>query len=201
LRALDEEKRTPSTIAHLWSADDDGASDDPAGVARAQELGFFSLLHLAQAISAEDLESPLRLTVVSAGCAQVAGEPVSPAKATVLGPVRVIPRELPNVACRLVDVRRPPPGSFQEERLVRALADEVSDAPTSAVTDAVVAYRGVERWVQTFEPIDLARAGTAPAREPGGPDRAFSVAGSRIFEGTGVLDRPRRQAPAFDTRG
>ena len=162
LRALAEDKRTPSAIVHLWSADDDGDARDPKALSQAQDLGFFSLVHLAQAIGTEDVTGPIGLTVIATGCAQIAGESVSPARSTVLGPVRVIPREFPDVACRLVDVRRPSPGSFQEEHLLHMLADEVGAAPGP---DAVIAYRGSDRWVQTFEPHRLARpAAAAPRR-------------------------------------
>jgi acyl transferase domain-containing protein len=186
LRALEADKRTPSTIVHLWSADDDGGdAHDPAALARTQELGFFSLVHLAQAIGAEDLTGPIDLTVISTGCTQVAGESVSPARATVLGPVRVIPREFPGIACRLVDVRRPAPGSFQEERLLEVLADEVA----AAGSDAIVAYRGADRWVQSFEPVRVEPSTTSRRLRKQG---VYLITGGLGGLGLAVADRLAR---------
>src|SRR5205823_5806888 len=131
LRAVAEqprsEARTLSRIVHLWSADESGDASDPAALARAQDLGFFSLLHLAQAMAAEDISGPLDLSVIASDVASVQGEPaepVAPAKATVLGPVRVIPRELPGVTCRLIDVRRAPAGSPERARTIDQIGAE-----------------------------------------------------------------------------
>ena len=149
LQALGDQKRSPSAIVHLWSVDDSSAG--VAGRPGAIDLGFFSLLHLGQAIGTEDLTDPLSLIVVSTGCVQVAGEAVSPMKATILGPVRVIPREFPNVACRMVDLCLPPAGSFQEEHLIRELGLELGVESEGSI----VAYRGFARWEQSFEPIRI----------------------------------------------
>ena len=68
LRAIADDPRpaarTLSRIVHLWSVDDSGDAHDPAALARAQELGFYSLLYLAQAMATEDVSGPLNLTVV-----------------------------------------------------------------------------------------------------------------------------------------
>ena len=169
LRAVAEqprpEARTLSRIVHLWSADESGDASDPAALARAQDLGFFSLLYLAQAMATEDISGPLDLSVIASDVASVQGESVAPAKATVLGPVRVIPRELPGVTCRLIDVRRAPAGSPERERTIDQVSAELIGGPTP---DQVIAYRGVDRLVQTFEPVRLQPAGATQRLRKGG---------------------------------
>ena len=87
----------PTRIAHFWMVTgDEWHRPGSSFFHRVQEQGFYSLLFLAQAIADEDLPRPLQMTVVTNGAARVRDEALAyPAKATVAGPARVIPRELP----------------------------------------------------------------------------------------------------------
>ena len=119
-------------------------------------------------MATEDISGPLDLSVIASDVASVQGESVesvAPAKATVLGPVRVIPRELPGVTCRLIDVRRAPAGSPERERTIEQVGAELIGGPTP---DQVIAYRGVDRLVQTFEPVRLQPAGATQRLRKGG---------------------------------
>ena len=140
-------------IVHLWSLTDD---PEPARPVEAYErLGdpsFFSLLCLAQAIGSQGLPGPLRLTVVSNGLHEIGTDgPVSPVKALLAGPCRVIPQELPDVTCSSVDVAWP--GSDPEQ--IDCVADRVLRELASDTDDAVVAHRGRDRLVQGFDAIRL----------------------------------------------
>ena len=92
-----------SRIVHLWNVTTDASFEQQL------DLGFFSLLHIAKAIGRQDSTRPIALSVLSTGLHQVAGETsLQPTKALLLGPCRVMPRELPHVpvvastsACRL----------------------------------------------------------------------------------------------------
>ena len=143
---LESRRRLPGRVVHLWAVTPPGtASFDDA-----QKLYFESLLFLAQAFLSD--EQPVELTVVSNNLQQVAGEAeLQPEKALLLGPCKVIPRELPHVRARSVDVVLPAAGSWGEARLHEQLLGEIAAPPG----DAVVAYRGADRWVQTFDPVRL----------------------------------------------
>ena len=68
------------------------------------ERSFLSPLYLAQALAAQDLTG-IDIALVSNRMQQVADEPVrDPARAVLLGPARVIPKELPGIACRAIDL-------------------------------------------------------------------------------------------------
>jgi acyl transferase domain-containing protein/thioesterase domain-containing protein len=109
--------------------------------------GLFGLLRLAQALGAEDLSGPLDLTVLTDRAQRVAGDTqLEPAAALVIGACKVLPQELPNLACRTVDVVWPPAGARQEAALVDALWLELLGAGEGDV----VAYRAGTRWVQEF---------------------------------------------------
>lgn len=161
LAALAAEGRVPQHVCHAWSVDPAARRGDPLREAdRAQRDGFASLLFLAQAIGREDLSDPIDLVVLSTDLQRVCGEAqVVAAKATLLGPCRVIPREYPTVRARSVDVVLPPAGSPQRSRLARAVLAEFD----AADRDEAVALRNGARWVQRVERLDapFARGGTA----------------------------------------
>ncbi|HVR98351.1 MAG TPA: SDR family NAD(P)-dependent oxidoreductase, partial [Thermoanaerobaculia bacterium] len=160
LQELRAEDRLPRTILHLWSLGAPEGEPGPERFAQAQEMGYYPLLFLAQALETVAAGEPLRLEVIADGLAGLAGdEETWPEKATLLGPCKVIPQEYPNVLCRAIDVR---PARFSEdETLVERLLAELSAPPR----EPVIAWRGPRRWVQTFEPVRLDAAG---AVRPGG---------------------------------
>ena len=145
----------PARIVHLWNLGAEPTAASLAGYERARALAFDSLLALAQAIGRQDLSTPLRLDVVASGVQSVAGEtPEAPLRALLLGPCRVIPRELANVRCRAIDVAPPPADALAAARWSETLADELTaDAP-----DGTVALRGRERFVQEHAPRRLEAA-------------------------------------------
>jgi acyl transferase domain-containing protein len=158
---LDRRRIVPGEVIHAWCVDADVVEPDtdaspPAPPAAALDEGFFSLLWLARALG-ETWAADTRLHVLSSRVQSVAGEGVSPARAALLGPVHVIPRECPFIRCRSIDYRRPDaPGAAAS--LVRQLfAELLSDAD-----DPLVAYRHHQRFVRTLE-----RAGLAPAPATG----------------------------------
>jgi acyl transferase domain-containing protein/acyl carrier protein len=133
-------------IAHLWTVTPN------LSFAASQELGFYSLLYLAQAISHQQVSHPLHLKVVSSGIQDVIGtETIYPEKATILGPCRVIPQECPNVTCCSIDVGIPESDSSLEEPFIDRIITELA----THSTHAVVAYRSNYRWVPTYNAIRL----------------------------------------------
>ena len=109
--------RAPSRIVHLWLlAEGESFRPGSSFFHRNQERGFYSLLFLAQALSGQDYPRPLHVSVVSSGMQKVGNEPLAyPDMSTVLGPVKVMPREMPGVTCSSIDlpaVRRPEGLSF-----------------------------------------------------------------------------------------
>jgi acyl transferase domain-containing protein/acyl carrier protein len=163
LSELATDGRLPEHLVHLGGLTAEGSGATAEDVL---ERSFFSLLHLGQALGGHTASGPVRLTVVSNGMQEVTGgDLVSPEQATALGPCAVIPRELPHVRCRSVDVTLPPSGGFQAGRLVELLAAEL----TADAEEPVVALRGGRRWVRDFEEVRLGEGPTAavPLREGG----------------------------------
>ena len=139
--------RVPTRIVHLWAVD--AAPDERTAV----EKSFFSLLHLAQALGRKPLSRVVEITVVSRGVQDVTGEEeLQPEKATLLGPCRTIPQENERVAVRTVDLPALPAAAERDrERQIERLLAEIEASPG----EPVVSYRGLHRWLQTFEPVRL----------------------------------------------
>ncbi|WP_445629022.1 SDR family NAD(P)-dependent oxidoreductase [Nostoc sp. DSM 114167] len=156
LNELVAQDKIPKTIVHLWSVTSvDRIQSGIAGVDEAQEKGFYSLLFLAQALGKQRITDELQITVISNNIHSVTEEePLCPEKATLLGTVKIIPQEYPNINCRSIDVVIPKEVSWQQEKLVNQLVNELQIQSS----DIVVAYRGFHRWVQTFEPVRLEEA-------------------------------------------
>jgi acyl transferase domain-containing protein/acyl carrier protein len=160
MAGLYKENRVPRWIIHLWNVTEE---NEYGGLTiekseNAQYTGFYSLVYLARALGSRGSEENLQILVVSNHMQEVTGEAVRcPEKAVVLGPVKVIPREYPNICCRSVDIDMPVQGDgdAHEKWLIRQLIMEM----TAAATDSEVAYRRNLRWVRVFEPIPLKGAG------------------------------------------
>ena len=136
-------------IAHLWNVG--SRPEGPDSFDRHQSLGFYSLLYLTQAIANSSATQVVELLVVSSHMHRVlSGDSVDPAKATSLGPVRVIPREFPDIRCRSVDVDLGKDGSVSERQVFEHLVAELEADRSLA---RAVAYRGGQRYVQSFERV------------------------------------------------
>jgi len=159
-------------VVHLWNVapvPDEPSAGGEAAFRAAQDLGFYSLIALAQALVRQKAVSGgLEIVTVSCGVHAVAGgEPLAPERSTLLGPAVVIPQEHPQIVVRavdldpadLADLADPAAPDRMAERLVRELG-----APAA---EAVVAHRGEERRVRGFEPLALPPVAAPPFREGG----------------------------------
>jgi acyl transferase domain-containing protein len=182
--------KIPQKIVHLWqvkAADVvvvfgvENSQDDNLLFEKHQDLGFYSLLFLTQALSGQQISAKVEITVVTNQLHDVVGtETINSAQTTVLGLCKVIPQEYPQIHCRNIDVVIPKASSKQFEKCVADLVTELS-TPTS---DLIVAYRNGYRWVQTFESLPLPKADpTTLSLRKGG---VYLIAGD-LVEGLGLV--------------
>ncbi len=156
--ALVKDGGVPARIVHTWNAGPASAGDQSNG------REFYSLLGLQQAFAAEGVDDDIRLDVVTTAMQRVAGESVlEPRRALVLGPVRVIPKEFPNISTRSIDFSGPgTPGWFEARAVEQLVAELGADSDAEAV-----AWRGTDRWVETYAQTPLQAAGTGPVVRDG----------------------------------
>ncbi len=188
IRHLAAEGRLPQRIVHLWLAtEDETFRPGSSFFHRNQERGFNSIFFLAQALSDAGLTDPFEITLVTNGMQRVGDEALPyPEKATVLGPAQVLPREMPNVSVRVVDVPTSRGsstliehlriglahkllGAHAPERAEDVILDRLWDELMSEAGNEIVAHRGGRRWVRAYEPLALDKVseGEAAFRERG----------------------------------
>jgi acyl transferase domain-containing protein/thioesterase domain-containing protein len=145
-------------ILHLWSVLPEGAEPP---LEETLDRSFYSPLYLAQALAAQDL-AEIDIALVSNHMQQVAEELVrAPARAVLLGPARVLPKELPGISCRAVDL------DFEGGKVAEC-ASQLAAEMTSAHENSTVAYRGGQRFVETLDRYDLSAAPERRRLEHGG---------------------------------
>lgn len=146
----------PPRIIHAWALDGTAASGGTrAGLdaARAaQNLGFFSLLSLVQAVAAAEPGDGCQLDVITAGTSSVTGAVSRPEHATVAGIVKVVRLELPWLVTRHVDIDPAMDLSGGEDSPdVTLLVGELF----AATADESVLLSGGRRWERDFEPVTV----------------------------------------------
>ncbi|MCY1033067.1 beta-ketoacyl synthase N-terminal-like domain-containing protein [Corallococcus sp. BB11-1] len=154
LESLKRQGRAFANVVHLWSL-----SREPLALGAALDLGFHSQRFLARALGEVGLLEPLTWSVVTSRAARVERADVRlPEQALLVGPTRVLPQEYPHLSCRFVDVV---PGD------AGAVAERLAAELRARSGDAVVALRGRQRWVRTYEPVRL-EAGVPGGLRDGG---------------------------------
>jgi acyl transferase domain-containing protein/acyl carrier protein len=167
-RRLSERHLFPAHIAHLWGVSSDAATDSESALLnRQQDLGLYSVLFAAQAITALDASASIDFAIVTSGLHMVTGpEKISPGKATVLGACKALPQEYPSLRCRSIDVVMP---EAAETAALDRLASQLLTEIVTDSADTVVAYRDGHRWVQFFEQVGLTEsAESIPLLREGG---------------------------------
>ncbi|MCP4218648.1 MAG: KR domain-containing protein, partial [bacterium] len=180
MKQLQEADAIPRRVLHLWGVTDsthkypDGPVNptDSANSTRINEEsrgdnlfpdnGFYSLFFLARAFGAAGLREDLSIDVITDNMQDVTGhELLCPEKAAILGPVKVIPLEYPNIKCRCIDIQLP----RRDDQLYRHLVHQLSTELENETYGPLIALRGHYRWEQTFLPLRLEESTVAPPAE------------------------------------
>ncbi|MDQ1352316.1 MAG: family NAD(P)-dependent oxidoreductase [Acidobacteriota bacterium] len=149
LRLFKQLNKIPRRVIHSWNVT---SEEEQVEVEKMEESAIYSLIYIAQAAGKQGLKDPMQILVISNNLQRVTSEEkLHPAKAALLGPVKVIPREYFNIDCRSIDILLPGPGSHKEELLI----DQILAEFTIDTSDKVAAYRDEYRWVQVVEPVRL----------------------------------------------
>jgi len=118
---------------------------------------FDAAFCLVRTIQSVDPAEDVRVTFIGSGGVSVKGEDIPyPALATLIGPVRVAPREVPGLHCQYVDSE----AGEDPFWLAKAILDE-QDGATS---DDLIAFRGRQRYAQALEKLSVSPADEVPKR-------------------------------------
>jgi acyl transferase domain-containing protein/thioesterase domain-containing protein len=178
LREVFGSGKAPTRILHAWLLTDrETFRPGSSFLHRNLELGFYSLLYLAQALAKHETRKPLHLVTVTTGMQRVGKEALRyPEKAAAIGPSLVIPKELPGVTSSVVDIavagrdkglRGLVTAAPAEDEALRQLVDALEAEVLARPRDLLVALRGSARWVADVERVSLDKARHAGFKERG----------------------------------
>lgn len=174
VKDLAARERLPQRIGHFWNVTDkEKFRPGSSFFHRNLEQGFWSLLFLCQSLADEGMSDPVHLSVLTNGAAKVRNETLSyPERALGLGPVRVIPRELPGFTARLVDVVLPVSDKKGE---LDQLAGYVLEDLFSAPENGQFALRAERRYKRSWHRAKLDVPGDVPQLFSPRPDGSGPV--------------------------
>ncbi|MBZ8179854.1 type I polyketide synthase [Oscillatoria salina] len=153
LQSLQANKQIPHRILHLWSLKLNQEKED---FSQTQAYNFYSLLFLTQAISEQLINDAIDIWVISRGMHAIESIDVChPEKATLLGLCKVIPQEYSNLTCHSLDLAA---------NLTSPEIDLLLSEFATQTDDLIIAYRGKQRWLQTFTPVKLDKIVELPQR-------------------------------------
>ncbi|HEX3531178.1 MAG TPA: acyltransferase domain-containing protein, partial [Thermoanaerobaculia bacterium] len=163
---LKREGLLPGSVLYLWTVTPGEGGEELED--RLLDLGFHSLLFLAQALGSCRQEEQVAVAVVANGLLEVDGEErIQPGKALLLGPCRVIPLEYAGISCRAVDIVWPAADAVDDARGQELVARLAMETAVAAPSGGVLAYRGGYRWARDFEPVRLGPAGDLTGEDAG----------------------------------
>lgn len=148
-------------VVHLWSIYPN-VMEKPLveRFAKAQCLGFFSLVYLARALTAYLENKPAHISIVTNDLLPVSAlSPAVPEKSGVLGINKVLSQEYKHLSSRVIDVHQSGDGDWETEIDFPHFLTELS----SPNFPSVAAVRNRVVWTQTHEPLTLAK----PAKPTG----------------------------------
>ena len=172
--------RLPEQVIHLWPADSTSQN-----ISAQLDRSFYSLLYFAQSLGEHDV-SGVGISVVTTSLHSVAGEECThPERAALIGPVRVISKELPGIRCRNIDF------SLSQDPL--EAAQQIIQESGSSSGSPVVAYRDSVRWVESFESASIPDSSSGiKLREKG----AYLITGGAGGIGLLLAERIAKQCKA-----
>ncbi len=162
LRELSEIGKTPTKVINLLGLVEYTSLCTQELSLKCGNSLFYSMMYLAQAIGRCGITTPIQIKVIINNSQRVFSERyIYPEKALHLGACRVIPREYPNIRCSSIDCILPEADSLeeQEELLEQLIAEIITQAE-----EGIVAYRGLSRWTQEFEKMELGKAANSPMK-------------------------------------
>ena len=110
--------------------------------------GYLGLSNIAKSIASTVQTTNINITVISNHLANVSEEDeVDPLKSVVHAPARIIPSEIANVKCKVIDIPYP----FQTEKELKDYTTKIENEIFYNIDDPYVAYRYNERWVESIE--------------------------------------------------
>ncbi len=152
----------PDKIVHLWCVGSSAENSlNDSLLEQSTNDGFYSLIFLTTALGGLANSDAIDLSIVTNNLYEVIDdELLHPQAGTVIGPLKVIPLEYPNITCRNIDLTSHRESGSPDLQSIEQLVSEV----VSPMQHDVIAYRRGHRWVQTAEQVQLHKSATGKSR-------------------------------------
>lgn len=151
IESLAEDGLCFDQILHLWTYDEYvGEIMSLKALDQAQDRGLYSVLFLVQALAHKQIANqPVSLFVVSSYVQPVSpNDEISYEKAPLLGLLKTIPREMPWLRCRHIDL-----STDSLEANVACVLQEIQ----TVCNHGESAYRDKQRWVACLKKVDFSQ--------------------------------------------
>lgn len=140
-KRLKQQGLMPTQLFHCWGLGDPNKNSVEYSFGYWQQHGFYSLLALATGYSSQG-GAAAKLTVLTTDQFEVLGtESLNVENSTVMGPLKVIPQEFPQLSCQHIDIDQRTLIEVTAERLVQSILQDGNSK------DRSIAYRGRYRWL------------------------------------------------------
>jgi amino acid adenylation domain-containing protein len=155
-RTLDSDGIDTTTIIHLWNISTGNRERDPQNIQPVNPEGYDSLIKIVKHSRNKRRPRHLNIVMVCDSLHHIAGETHTyPEKALVLGALKTIPQEHPDIDCCSIDLPILDP---QAPSILKTHARNLLAEIDAGLPEKTVAFRGGTRWIQSLEPIQLASA-------------------------------------------
>jgi acyl transferase domain-containing protein len=139
------------------------AAPPDAAFASSPTRGYAALVNLAAGLEAHGDGAPISMIVVTCGAQSVLDEPViQPDAALLVGPVIVLPTEMPSIRIRSVDVE-----AGDAELGIPAIASMLVAEAASDAAANFSAWRKGRRWLRRYQQLTLPDTAKLPVRKGG----------------------------------
>ncbi|NOQ25410.1 MAG: amino acid adenylation domain-containing protein [Bacteroidales bacterium] len=142
-------------LFHLWNNKENVDVLDIGNVKQSQDLGFYSLLNITRAINTY-LQTKISITVVTNNMNNVTGsEILCPEKATLLGPIKIIPVENPNISCLSIDIDVNEIKKYSPDEIQYLAKNIINRALQIESNSSILSLRNNKHYSQSYSQIQM----------------------------------------------
>lgn len=141
-------------VIHLWGVEQCEAQYEhevtKESIEKYQNLGFYSVLFLVQAIRISQIRSQINLTVIANGVYAVTGDEILyPEKATLQGLIKCIPHEYSQIVSKYIDI------DLNANSRDVVINDLIAECLSNKHVNDLIAYRNSDKFILNYENIKL----------------------------------------------
>ncbi len=145
---LDQSGIIVNNIIYCTALNNDSVTIRYEDIEEKLNAGYLGLSYLSKSIAETKQAQKLNLTVINNHLANVTEEDkVDPLKTTIHGPAKIIPLEVINVKCKVINIPYP----FQNDAELNDYLPKLINEMFYESDNPYVAYRLKERWVPSFQ--------------------------------------------------